>query len=232
MPDIQSEKIGDRIKELRLSMNLSQKEFAEKLELKQPHIPPIEKGERTPGRRILNDISSVFNVNMEWLLYGTGEMISNGVKEHVQSPINLPIEENSLGVPVLDAEFSAGTLKSIEQVRNNAKVLAWLNIPEVRGCDYIIRVRGDSMADVMNDRDYVGIKRIYDLDVIPPGHAYAIITDELELVKYLRKGSTEDLLLVRSHNEIYEDFELPKNKIKQLYAVRVVIPFSKIRTLI
>ncbi|CZR95871.1 Helix-turn-helix domain protein [Clostridioides difficile] len=65
-----------RIRELRLNLNLSQEEFANKLNLKRNTISLIENGKRNASERTLNDICKVWNISEEWLKNGTGEMFS------------------------------------------------------------------------------------------------------------------------------------------------------------
>ncbi|MCC0642152.1 MULTISPECIES: helix-turn-helix domain-containing protein [unclassified Clostridioides] len=63
-----------RIRELRLNLNLSQEEFANKLNLKRNTISLIENGKRNTSERTLNDICKVWSVSENWLKNGIGEM--------------------------------------------------------------------------------------------------------------------------------------------------------------
>lgn len=66
--------IGERIKELRQALKLTQKEFAERVGIGQSAITWYEKGEREPLPSILKNIYQEFNVNETWLRTGEGEM--------------------------------------------------------------------------------------------------------------------------------------------------------------
>lgn len=63
-----------RIRELRLNLNLSQEEFANKLNLKRNTISLIENGKRNASERTLNDICKTWSISEEWLKNGVGEM--------------------------------------------------------------------------------------------------------------------------------------------------------------
>ena len=63
-----------RLKQVRLQLKLSQKEFGNHLFLSQDQISLLERGKRNLIDRTLNDICRTFNVNEEWLLYGTGSI--------------------------------------------------------------------------------------------------------------------------------------------------------------
>jgi HTH-type transcriptional regulator / antitoxin PezA len=67
----------ERIKDLRSSLKLSQRQFAKRIFVSQTLINEIESGKRKINARILHLISYRFNVNMEWLKKGEGNMFFN-----------------------------------------------------------------------------------------------------------------------------------------------------------
>jgi phage repressor protein C with HTH and peptisase S24 domain len=140
---------------------------------------------------------------------------------------NILITENK-GVVIYDTYFSAGFVEMFKD--GNPTVLGHLNIPEVKGADFVIRAKGDSMLGVINDSDWVGIKRITDLEVINYGNPYAIVTQDLQMLKYIYKSTVADNFLLKSENENHPEFDLPIKKILELYIITVVLPFSKIKT--
>lgn len=71
----------NRVKELRKTENMNQTEFAEKLNISQVQVSKYEKGIAEPTDRVISDICREFNVNEEWLRYGTGEMFRKMTKE-------------------------------------------------------------------------------------------------------------------------------------------------------
>lgn len=66
--------INERVKFVRNELNLTQKEFGEKITVAQTYLSQIEKGDRNVTAKILKIICSEFNVNEEWLNSGTGEI--------------------------------------------------------------------------------------------------------------------------------------------------------------
>jgi transcriptional regulator with XRE-family HTH domain len=64
--------MNDRIKELRKELGLNQTEFGEKLGVKQTTIAGYENGSRQPLDTVISSICREFNVNEEWIRYGTG----------------------------------------------------------------------------------------------------------------------------------------------------------------
>ncbi len=60
--------IGLKIKELRKSLDINQKELSLKMNIDNSQLSKIEKGKLTPTLSQLMDISSIFNVSIDWLL--------------------------------------------------------------------------------------------------------------------------------------------------------------------
>lgn len=64
---MQTQSLGERIKELRLAANLSLRQLGEKIEKSPPFISDIELGRRFPSEGVLEDIAKAFGVDAEEL---------------------------------------------------------------------------------------------------------------------------------------------------------------------
>jgi len=62
--------LGDRIREMRLEMDLSQKKFAEYAGVQPGDINRVEAGKAALGPQSLKRIAEAFHVGIEWLRYG------------------------------------------------------------------------------------------------------------------------------------------------------------------
>lgn len=124
---------GDRIKELREYLGLSQAIFGERILLERSTISLIERQQRKITDRIMKDICREFNVNEEWLRTGEGEMLeqlteSQKVMKYTalllkdtDSVIASAIKNFIVTYEQLD-ETSKGTLnKVVEKYFENAK---------------------------------------------------------------------------------------------------------------
>ena len=69
--------IHDRLKEIRKFLNLSIREFAKEISYSHGVYGQVEHGDRKPTDRIIQLITSRFNINKEWLLTGKGEMFAS-----------------------------------------------------------------------------------------------------------------------------------------------------------
>ena len=66
--------MNERIKLLRKTLDLTQREFANKLGMKQNTIATYEMGRSNPSEPTITHICKEFNVNEKWLRTGDGEM--------------------------------------------------------------------------------------------------------------------------------------------------------------
>lgn len=70
---------GDRLKNVRGKLSLTQKALAQALGVSQGHISALEQNEKIPGGDILISLKKCFGVDLNWMLTGEGQTdISNG----------------------------------------------------------------------------------------------------------------------------------------------------------
>lgn len=66
--------IGERIKELRKALKMTQAAFGERIGIRQNSVAVIEIGKNTPSDQTIFAICREFRVNEEWLRTGAGDM--------------------------------------------------------------------------------------------------------------------------------------------------------------
>lgn len=66
--------MNERLKELRKSLNLTQQAFADRIGIARGNIGAYEVGKNAPSDAVISLICKEFNVNEEWMRYGTGDM--------------------------------------------------------------------------------------------------------------------------------------------------------------
>lgn len=68
------EHIGIRLKTIRKLLNFNQDAVAQKLDITKQTLSRYEKGTRYPDSQFLQKFGRLFQVNGNWLLYGTGDI--------------------------------------------------------------------------------------------------------------------------------------------------------------
>lgn len=69
--------MNERLKEIRLYLKMSQKDFAFKIGLKPSSLNDIEKGRTIVSERIIIIICSIYKINEKWFRTGKGEMFTS-----------------------------------------------------------------------------------------------------------------------------------------------------------
>lgn len=69
--------MNTRIRHLRKSLNLTQKEFANSLMLSRTTITNFESGSKIPSDKTIDHICAKYNLNKNWLLTGSEDMYVN-----------------------------------------------------------------------------------------------------------------------------------------------------------
>ena len=89
--------------------------------------------------------------------------------------------------------------------------------------DFMLRVKGSSMYPKYNSGDLVACKKLVLNDIFFQWNkVYVLDTDQGALIKRIKKGSEDNLLIV-SDNPAYEPYELHLSKIHAIAIVLGVI---------
>jgi phage repressor protein C with HTH and peptisase S24 domain len=200
------ENIGQRIKQLRKMLRLSQREFGEKIGRALNTVQKWEMGQRTPDESTLKLIAKEFNVNEEWLKTGKGEMFAEGVIK----------EGEAIKIPYYpETNLSAGT--GIEPYSEQNR---WIEISEEFMVELFGRVykRGLALFPVYGNSmeptipaGSVAIIRLYEFEQsIINGSIYALSIDNDIYIKRIKLNPITKKLTLISDNPDYEPIEVPE----------------------
>jgi len=81
--------VNERLALTRKTLKLTQREFAEKISVATGFIASMEIGDRKVNPRIIKLVSSLFNVNSQWLETGKGDMFYTDTEKEIEEIINL-----------------------------------------------------------------------------------------------------------------------------------------------
>lgn len=96
-----------------------------------------------------------------------------------------------------------------------------MTIPGSQKADFCCRAYGNSMTPNILSGDIVAMKKINDWQsFIPLNEVYGIVTSNgMRAIKVLRRGSDDEHLTLHSFNEEYDDQEIEKSAIINIYKV-------------
>ena len=106
--------INERIKELRHTLKLSQRAFAQAVYVSHGYLAGIELGHNEVKDRLIHLISNAFSVSKHWLLTGEGRMFNSTPEEKLERMTGLFNE--------LYPEFQDFVLRQIDELIELQKI--------------------------------------------------------------------------------------------------------------
>lgn len=186
------------------------------------------KNKRKESKLTQDQLAELLGVDRRTIInYEKGETIPPSKVKLIDMVLskNVQLENNRIGVPFYDVEFTAGFLT----VENNSQIKpdSYISHPFFKGCDYVVRASGQSMAKLISHGDAIGLIELKNWkEFFPFGEVYAIVTiDGLRMIKVITKG--EDIesftLISKPTDSKKEDFppqQIKINLIKSIFKVQ------------
>lgn len=203
----------------------------------------VGKRQGKPSFEVLEKVSALAEINIEWLITGSGNML----KEFRQKPAAISSAKTQITTgrgseTILEAfsETNKKTPGAIPLVSERAiggftnehfsikerDILAYYVIPKFRflGVDFMIEVFGDSMIPKFYPGDIIACSIINHSRYIEWNKCHLIATiDRGLIVKRLMPGSDEDCYKAISDNKDYPPFDIPKDEITGMARIVGVI---------
>jgi len=149
-----NETIAGRLKSLRIAHKMTQKKLSDVLNCSQAKVSDYESGKLSVSNSDLSIIANTYNVNLNWLLTGDGDMYMGIAREgdHISGigkMVRIPVVSAIAAGPCIQA--TEGEPLEIIQVP-----ISLLKLPPPY---YAFRVEGDSMSPFIIEGDIVVLSR-------------------------------------------------------------------------
>ena len=217
----------------------SQGLFAQRFDISQQSWSHYESGRSIPKADLLSKIVVATGINADWLLTGRGSMgIEKGVGplataamvvDQVEAMFAPTQPRRVVQVPVFDVPLSAG---------DGDEMQAYLAVDSLVSYDTVYRdwlrdechidperafyapVRGDSMEDKLFDGDWVLGER---QDHIDREGMFALVLNNMLLVKHVQSGAQQGTLDLISHNQRYPTRTISEERGDVLHVIGRVV---------
>lgn len=212
--------IIDRIKYLMKEMGLKQVQFAERIGVDTSNLSKYLNAHMPLSESFLNRLVVNLGVSKEWLMDGTDLPFG---KTPVRVDGEVMASANGGGTPVYDVDVTAGVASGRNELFASENIVGWVNLPNMSPNCRIVRVSGDSMAPVINNGDFVAVREVSNPNQIYWGQIYVVQLDDFRLVKYLRRHSDPNMVVLRSENPNYDDMDVRRSDIHEMLLVQHVL---------
>lgn len=174
------------LKSFRKERKLTQAALAKKLGLSKEMVNKMEAGTKSISELTIRKLSEIINEQSSY---------------------------SEVKIPLITLEVAAGFGNDNFSI-NKEDIQAEYMVPDFRGIDFMIRVKGDSMVPKFNSGDIVACRIIKDPSYIQWNKPYVIATkDQGLLCKRLIESEKPDCISIVSDNKEYPPFNIPSGEI-------------------
>ena len=215
-----------RIKYLMKEMGVRQVQFAQRIGVDTSNLSKYLNAHMPLSDSFLNRLVVNLGVSKEWLLDGTDLPFG-------KTPVRLDANDGGgalttvgsrpAGTPVYDVDATAGVASGRNELFVNENIVGWVNLPNMSPNCRIVRVSGDSMAPVIMDGDFVAVREVSNPNQIYWGQIYVVQLDDFRVVKYLRRHTDPNMVVLRSENPNYDDMDVRRSDIHEMLLVQHVL---------
>lgn len=171
-----------------------------------------------PKADFLEKIARSFDININWLLTGEGNMLSSESEKEEKLP---SVNQTYEGTPYFNVDFIGGfDIIVNDQTRNpdfyinyppyNQEGVVWCNLT------------GHSMEPEISNGDIIALREVTTpIQYLPAGEIYGIVTEEYRTVRRIRLSQKEGFvrLIPSNKSEEFCEQEIPISMIIRVYAV-------------
>lgn len=206
---------------------MRQVQFAERIGVDTSNLSKYINGHMPLSESFLNRMVVNLGVSKEWLMEGTDLPFGkNPVR--IDAPDSRLImmganAGNSGGTPVYDVDATAGATSSRNELFASENIVGWVNLPTMSPNCRIVRVTGDSMSPVIQDGDFIAVREVSNPNQIYWGQIYVIQLDDFRVVKYVRRHTDPNMVVLRSENSNYDDMDVRRTDIHEMLLVQHVL---------
>jgi len=171
-----------------------------------------------PKADFLEKIARSFDININWLLTGEGNMLrTESEKEEKLPSVNQTYE----GAPYFNVDFIGG----FDLIVNDQTVTPdfYINYPPYNQPGVVwCNLTGHSMEPEISNGDIIALREVTTpIQYLPAGEIYGIVTEEYRTVKRIRLSQKEGFvrLIPSNKSEEFCEQEIPISMIIKIYAV-------------
>ncbi|MEW6713046.1 MAG: LexA family transcriptional regulator [Candidatus Riflebacteria bacterium] len=219
--------INERIREIRASKGLSQKDFAERIGAKWHQIKDVETEKTKPSVDLVVKISEIFSINSHWLLHGGGNMLSvQGDSLPVAVPSHPEDDENTVALNYYPDIVAAAGYGGINESGFRPQIMRFdrrfleqfLNVRRFDRLD-IITVFGNSMEPFVSNGETVILERT---DDARNGETVIANINGDIYIKRIKKDPLNRWVKFLSDNNEYDEIELKGKDLEHVTIIGIV----------
>lgn len=220
MPEPSATKI-DRVRYLIKLFRKTQAQFGALINVDPSNMSKFLSGRIPITDGFINRIVVNLGISKNWLENGEGVPFANGLEPDV---ITAPdaVALGRKGAPVYNIDVTAG-YGAIDHSFENERIIGRLDLPSLNPNYPVVPVSGESMLPRVANHSYISIRPIDPGSPIFWGQMYLVVMNDYRMLKVLRRHPDPTKVILHSYNPEYDDMEIDKSDICQLFFVDAVL---------
>lgn len=226
---------GQRIRHVRILLQLSQKKMAKEMDISQSTLSQIENDHYAPTIESLFKLQQNHNLNCNWLISGEGHVFlteETVTKKEIQADLfekEVSVKDkkahdqktyNANDIPLVDSNAVAGYLKN----HGSPEYLATLETYQIPGFETaenhrIFQVNGESMVPTFQSGDFLICEFIDHPENIDTGTLVVVISEEGVFTKRIYGKEDLTYYVFKSDNANFEPFLIKAVDIMEIWKV-------------
>lgn len=214
----------DRVRYLIKLFRKTQAKFGEEINVDASNMSKFLSGRIPITDGFMNRIVVNYGVSKPWLATGEGLPFPSNMDPNTIA--NGPrVAAAAKGAPVYDVDVTAG-YGELSSMFTSARLVGRLDMPSINPEYPIVHVTGESMTPRVANNSWISIRPIQPDSPIFWGQMYLVVMDDYRMLKVLRKHADPEKVVLHSINPDYDDMEIPRSAIRQLYIVDAVLNYE------
>lgn len=215
--------VKERLTEFLSHKGITKTEFGRKIGVSSAYVSSIR---RSIDKEKIKSIALNFpDLNIDWLLYGDGEMFRPSHPHYVFDAEN---KDQTQKIPIYDLVATGGIVSVFQN--NDITPEEYISLPGLPPVDGAVYIRGESMAPLIKSGDIIIYKKVaLSEDNIMWGQIYLLSytydQDSYTSVKYLRRSDRLGYVRLVSENPNFDPKDIPAASITAIALVKASITF-------
>lgn len=218
---------AERLKLIREEQKLTQKQFAEVLEIRNI-VADMERGRTKISGFTVAKLTEIYGINPMWL-YGL-----NNIKLLKDNYINVNPkvvtvnQENHENMVLVDVKAAAGYPTNVQEPHWYNELPAFhFPLPQYKNATFRgFQVQGDSMLPQLKPKEWVIARAVDNIEEVTNNKLGVVVLKDSVLVKKLYKSTTNDALTLISVNPEYPTITLAPHEIQEIWLVTSKLTFE------
>ena len=225
--DKSNELAAKRFKVIRENLNLTQKQFAEILEIRNT-IADIERGRTKISGYAVAKLIQVYGVNPMWL-YGLSAVKLLKDLQVDTSPKVITVDvENNENMVLVDVKAAAGYPTNVQEPHWYNELPAFnFPLPQYKNATFRgFQIQGDSMYPHFKPKEWVIAKAVDAIQNLSDNKTCVVVLKDSVLIKQLKKSNDINFVTLISSNKEYPPFDVSLKDIQEVWQVNSKLSFD------